>query len=94
MPAKPAIEAYLNFVADRLDPRRVISFNIAVVARQAGHLTVFQRSPAYTLPWQVRPLEPGELGEMKSRYDEIRAGALPRPVPDAHGTGGFDHRRH
>ena len=153
MPAQPEIEAYLNFVADRLDLRRDISFNtevvgmtfdedagewlvetwagecfvapfvvaasgilsvplepeipgmdtfagpslytscwpkegvdltgkrvgvigtgstgvqlIPVVARQAGHLSVFQRSPAYTLPWQVRPFEPGELDEMKSRY--------------------------
>ena len=165
MPTQPEIEAYLNFVADRLDLRRDISFNtevvamtfdedagewlvetwagksfvapfvvaasgilsvplepqiagtdtfagpslytscwpkdgvdltdkrvgvigtgstgvqlIPVVARQAGHLTVFQRSPAYTLPWQVRPFEPGELDEMKSRYDEIRAAQRQHPV--------------
>ena len=30
MPAQPEIEAYLNFVADRLDLRRDISFNAAV----------------------------------------------------------------
>jgi cation diffusion facilitator CzcD-associated flavoprotein CzcO len=157
MPTQPEIEAYLNFVADRLDLRRDISFNaevvamtlvetwagelfvapfvvaasgilsvplepqiegldtfagpslytscwpkepvhltdkrvgvigtgstgvqlIPVVARQAGHLTVFQRSPAYTLPWQVRAFEPGELDEMKSRYDEIRAAQRQHPV--------------
>jgi cyclohexanone monooxygenase len=164
MPAQPEIEAYLNFVADRLDLRRDISFNsevvamtfdeeagewsvetwagecyvapfvvaasgilsvplepqipgidtfagpslytscwpkdavdlgkrvgvigtgstgvqlIPVVARQAGHLTVFQRSPAYTLPWEVRAFEPGELDEMKSRYDEIRAAQRQHPV--------------
>jgi cation diffusion facilitator CzcD-associated flavoprotein CzcO len=165
MPAQPEIEAYLNFVADRLDLRRDISFNtevvamtfdeeadewfvetwagesfvapfvvaasgilsvplepqipgmdvfagaslytscwpkggvdltgervgvigtgstgvqlIPVVARQARHLSVFQRSPAYTLPWQVRPFEPGELDEMKSRYDEIRAAQRQHPV--------------
>jgi cation diffusion facilitator CzcD-associated flavoprotein CzcO len=165
MPAQPEIEAYLNFVADRLDLRRDISFNtevvamtfdegagewlvetwagetfvapfvvaasgilsvplepqiagmdtfagpslytscwpkdgvdltdkrvgvigtgstgvqlIPVVARQAADLTVFQRSPAYTLPWQVRPFEPGELDEMKSRYDEIRAAQRQHPV--------------
>ncbi len=28
---------------------------IPVVAGQCEHLTVFQRSPAFTLPWQVRP---------------------------------------
>ncbi|PXX02352.1 cyclohexanone monooxygenase [Mycolicibacterium moriokaense] len=165
MPAQPEIEAYLNFVADRLDLRRDISFNtevvamtfdeesdewlvetwagesfvapfvvaasgilsvplepqipgmdvfagpslytscwpkggvdltgervgvigtgstgvqlIPVVAQQARHLSVFQRSPAYTLPWQVRPFEPGELDEMKSRYDEIRAAQRQHPV--------------
>lgn len=165
MPAQPEIEAYLNFVADRLDLRRDISFNtevvamtfdeeagewlvetwagetyvapfvvaasgilsvplepqipgmeaftgpslytscwpkegvdlsgkrvgvigtgstgvqlIPVVARQADHLSVFQRSPAYTLPWEVRAFEPGELDEMKSRYDEIRAAQRQHPV--------------
>ena len=158
MPAQPEIEAYLNFVADRLDLRRDIRFNtnvasmafdeddttwtvkteagesftapfvvaaagilsaplephiegmdtfagtslftsrwprddvdlsgkrvgvigtgstgvqlIPVVAQQAEHLTVFQRSPAYTLPWTVREFESGELDEMKARYGEIRA---------------------
>jgi cation diffusion facilitator CzcD-associated flavoprotein CzcO len=158
MPAQPEIEAYLNFVADKLDLRRDIAFNtnvvamaydepaatwtvkteaaeaftapfvvaaagilsaplepdiagvasfagtslftsrwprgdvdlsgarvgvigtgstgvqlIPVVAKQAEHLTVFQRSPAYTLPWKVRAFEPGELEEMKTRYGEIRA---------------------
>lgn len=158
MPAQPEIEAYLNFVADRLDLRRDIRFHtkvvamtfdevaaewvvqtaagetfvapfvvaaagilsvpkepdiagmdsfeglslftsrwpketvdlagkrvgvigtgstgvqlIPVVAQQAGHLTVFQRSPAYTLPWQVRPFDDGELDELKANYAEIRA---------------------
>ncbi|MBX7430589.1 NAD(P)/FAD-dependent oxidoreductase [Mycobacterium sp. Y57] len=164
MPAQPEIEAYLNFVADRLDLRRDISFGaevvamrfveadarwtvelasgetlhaghvvaatgilsvpleptiqgmdsfegaslltsrwpdgvdlsgrrvgvigtgstgvqlIPVVARQAAHLTVFQRSPAYTLPWQVRAFEPGELDELKARYPEIRAAQREHPV--------------
>ena len=165
MPAQPEIEAYLNFVADRLDLRRDIRFDtnvvsmsfdepaatwtveteagesftapfvvaaagilsaplepdipgmdtfsgtslftsrwprhdvdltgkrvgvigtgstgvqlIPVVAEQAGHLTVFQRSPAYTLPWQVRAFEPGELDEMKANYDEIRAAQRQHPV--------------
>ena len=46
---------------------------IPVVAQQASHLTVFQRSPAYTLPWQVRPFDEGELDELKANYAEIRA---------------------
>jgi cation diffusion facilitator CzcD-associated flavoprotein CzcO len=158
MPAQPEVEAYLNFVADRLDLRRDIQFDTKVVAmafdeeaaawvvstetgetlrapfivaatgilsaplepdipgmasftgtslftsrwpkadvdlagkrvgvigtgstgvqlvpvvgREAAQLYVFQRSPAYTLPWQVRRFEPGELDEIKARYGEIRA---------------------
>ncbi|MGH3677694.1 MAG: flavin-containing monooxygenase [Mycobacterium sp.] len=165
MPAQPEIEAYINFVADRLDLRRDIRFNtkavamtfdeaaaawdvetaagesftapfviaasgilsaplepdiagmdtfagislftsrwpregvdltgkrvgvigtgstgvqvIPVVAEQVRHLTVFQRSPAYTLPWRVRAFEPGELDEMKSNYDQIRAAQRQHPV--------------
>ncbi|BBX03544.1 cyclohexanone monooxygenase [Mycolicibacterium moriokaense] len=158
MPAQPEIEAYLNFVADKLDLRRDIRFNtkvvamtfdedaaewaiqtqsgetfvasyvvaasgilsvpidpdfpgmesftgaslftarwpkegfdlsgkrvgvigtgstgvqlIPVVAQQVEHLTVFQRSPAYTLPWEVRAFDDGELDELKANYAEIRA---------------------
>jgi cation diffusion facilitator CzcD-associated flavoprotein CzcO len=165
MPAQPEVEAYLNFVADRLDLRRDIAFDtkvvamafderaamwevstetgetvrapfvvaatgilsaplepdiagmdtfagtslltsrwpkegfdlagkrvgiigtgstgiqfIPVVAREAAQLYVFQRSPAYTLPWQVRRFEPGELDEMKARYDDIRAAQRAHPV--------------
>ncbi|MFY9919566.1 MAG: NAD(P)/FAD-dependent oxidoreductase [Mycobacterium sp.] len=165
MPAQPEIEAYLNFVADRLDLRRDILFNtnvvsmmfdehaaiwtaktqageqftapyvvaaagilsaplepdipgmdtfagtslftsrwprhdvdltgkrvgvigtgstgvqlIPTVAKDVEHLTVFQRSPAYTLPWKVRAFEPGELDEMKADYGEIRAAQREHPI--------------
>lgn len=165
MPAQPEIEAYLNFVADRLDLRRDIRFNtkvvamrfdedaaawsvetqagqtlvaryvvaasgilsvpldpnfpgmdafagaslftgrwpkddvdltgkrvgvigtgstgvqlIPVVAEQVDQLCVFQRSPAYTLPWTVRTFEPGELDEMKANYGNIRAAQREHPV--------------
>lgn len=165
MPAQPEIEAYLNFVADRLDLRRDIVFDacvvsmtfdepaavwtvkteageaftapfvvaaagilsaplepdiagmdefagtslftsrwprsgvdlrgkrvgvigtgstgvqlIPVVAREAEQLTVFQRSPAYTLPWSVREFAPGELDELKARYGEIRAAQREHPI--------------
>jgi cation diffusion facilitator CzcD-associated flavoprotein CzcO len=165
MPAQPEVEAYLNFVADRLDLRRDIQFDtkvvamtfdeqaadwtvttdtgeslrapfvvaatgilsaplepdipgmasfagrslftsrwpkdsidlagkrvgvigtgstgvqlIPVVAREAEQLYVFQRSPAYTLPWQVRRFEPGELDELKAHYDDIRAAQRAHPV--------------
>lgn len=165
MPAQPEIEAYLNFVADRLDLRRDIRFGakvvamtfdeeaalwlvrteageafrvpfvvaasgilsvplepdiagmdtfagtslftsrwpeggvdltgkrvgvigtgstgvqlIPVVAREALQLSVFQRSPAYTLPWRVHRFAPGELDEMKARYGDIRAAQRAHPI--------------
>jgi cation diffusion facilitator CzcD-associated flavoprotein CzcO len=165
MPAQPEIEAYLNFVADRLDLRRDIAFNtkviamtfdedaaawvvtaetgerfvapfvvaasgilsvplepdiaemdsfagtslytsrwpeagfeltgkrvgvvgtgstgvqlIPVVAEDAAQLYVFQRSAAYTLPWQVRPFGPGELDALKADYHQIRAAQREHPV--------------
>jgi cation diffusion facilitator CzcD-associated flavoprotein CzcO len=46
--------------------------SIPVIAEQADHLYVFQRSAAYTLPSTTRPLEPGELEELKANYPEIR----------------------
>jgi cation diffusion facilitator CzcD-associated flavoprotein CzcO len=165
MPAQPEVEAYLNFVADRLDLRRDIQFGtkvvamtfderaaewvvrteagesfttpfvvaasgilsvplepvipgmtdflgaslftarwpdrgvdladkrvgvigtgstgiqlIPVVAREAEQLFVFQRSPAYTLPWRVRSFEPGELDGLKADYSEIRAAQRAHPI--------------
>lgn len=53
---------------------------IPVVAREAEHLSVFQRSPAYTLPWHVRAFEPGELDELKASYPQIRAAQREHPV--------------
>jgi cyclohexanone monooxygenase len=46
--------------------------SIPVIAADAGHLYVLQRSAAYTLPSNTRPLEPGELDALKSEYPEIR----------------------
>jgi cation diffusion facilitator CzcD-associated flavoprotein CzcO len=53
---------------------------IPVVAKTAGHLTVFQRSPAYTLPWTVRPFESGELDDLKANYGDIRSAQREHPV--------------
>ncbi len=44
---------------------------IPEVAERAEHLTVFQRTPNYAVPARNRPLEPGELEEIKENYDEI-----------------------
>jgi cation diffusion facilitator CzcD-associated flavoprotein CzcO len=53
---------------------------IPVVAKEAGHLSVFQRSPAYTLPWDVRRFAAGELDALKAQYAEIRAAQREHPV--------------
>lgn len=47
--------------------------SIPLIAEQAGHVTVFQRTPNYAVPASNRPLDPHELSEVKSRYGEIRA---------------------
>ena len=57
---------------------------IPVVAREAVQLSVFQRSPTYTLPWRVRRFEPGELDEMKARYRRDPGG--PARTPDRCGA--------
>ena len=44
---------------------------IPEVAKRAGHLTVFQRTPNYAVPARNRPLESGEMEEIKQNYDEI-----------------------
>jgi cation diffusion facilitator CzcD-associated flavoprotein CzcO len=47
-----------------------------VVARQAEHLWVFQRSAAYTMPAGNRPWAPGEFEALREDYDTIRAAQL------------------
>ncbi|MDH6242820.1 NAD(P)/FAD-dependent oxidoreductase [Mycobacterium sp. OTB74] len=53
---------------------------IPVLAQQVSQLYVFQRSAAFTLPWQVHRFEPGELDELKASYPEIRAAQREHPV--------------
>jgi len=50
-----------------------------VVAAQADHLYVFQRSAAYTMPAGNRPWEPGEFEELRRDYDAIRAAQFASP---------------
>ncbi len=45
---------------------------IPIIAEQADHLTVFQRSAAYSRPADNRPLRPGELDAVKANYEELR----------------------
>ncbi len=46
--------------------------SIPVIARQAAHLTVFQRTPNFTVPAQNLPLDPGEERRVKAEYAEFR----------------------
>jgi len=45
---------------------------IPVIAAQAAHLTVFQRTPQYSLPAGNRPLDPAEVAEIKADYPGFR----------------------
>ena len=61
---------------------------IPVIASQAGHLTVFQRTPQYTIPARHGTVTPEFLEEVKGRYDEIfeqtrnSMGGTPYPEPE------------
>lgn len=43
-----------------------------VIAREADHLTIFQRTPNYTVPARNTPLTPEAVKEIKANYREIR----------------------
>jgi len=60
---------------------------IPELAKLAGHLTVFQRTAAFTWPSQNRPLTEAEQAEVKSRYRELRAAQYASPLATAHTTG-------
>jgi cation diffusion facilitator CzcD-associated flavoprotein CzcO len=65
---------------------------IPVVARQAAELTVFQRTPNFSMPARNAPLAPEFIAEVKATYpalwDAVRRspGGMPLPVP----TQSFD----
>jgi cyclohexanone monooxygenase len=42
------------------------------IARQAAHVTVFQRTPNYSIPARNRPLEPEEKARIKENYRTLR----------------------
>jgi cation diffusion facilitator CzcD-associated flavoprotein CzcO len=57
---------------------------IPEVAKQAEHLTVFQRRPNWAAPLNNRAISTGEMDEIRARYDEIFAACARSP-------GGFEH---
>ncbi|MEM9621534.1 MAG: NAD(P)/FAD-dependent oxidoreductase [Pseudomonadota bacterium] len=45
---------------------------IPEIAKEAAHVTVFQRTPQYSLPARNRPLTPDELTEYRENWQELR----------------------
>jgi cation diffusion facilitator CzcD-associated flavoprotein CzcO len=60
---------------------------IPVVAEQAAELTVFQRTPNFSMPARNRPLDPAFIAHVKETYadvwDRVRhhPGGMPLPLP-------------
>lgn len=46
--------------------------SVPVLARDAAELSVFQRTPAYTVPAHNGPLDADEVAAIKARYPELR----------------------
>lgn len=61
--------------------------SIPLIAEQAEHLTVFQRTPNFAMPAGNRPLDAEQQAELKARYPEHRQAAresgfgIPVPLP-------------
>jgi len=47
--------------------------SIPVIANEADHVTVLQRTPAYAVPAHNQPLDPEEVGRIKADYADWRA---------------------
>ncbi|MGY6501147.1 MAG: flavin-containing monooxygenase [Acidimicrobiales bacterium] len=47
--------------------------SIPLLADQATHLTVFQRTPTYAVPAHNSPLDPAHQADVKDRYRDVRA---------------------
>jgi cation diffusion facilitator CzcD-associated flavoprotein CzcO len=53
--------------------------SIPEIAKEAAHLTVFQRTPNYTIPAHNHPLDPVEYAKTKARYRALREEAKRQP---------------
>jgi cation diffusion facilitator CzcD-associated flavoprotein CzcO len=62
--------------------------SIPLIAEQAAHLTVFQRTPNFSLPAKNAPLDPEFVRERKATYPSHRQEAresgfgIPNPIPE------------
>jgi cation diffusion facilitator CzcD-associated flavoprotein CzcO len=46
---------------------------VPVVAEEAEHLYVFQRTPSFSLPMRNKPMDPDYMAQVKANYADIRA---------------------
>ena len=53
--------------------------SIPLIAREAAQVTVFQRTPNYSIPAWNRPLGADEVADTKANYSEIRKRAMASP---------------
>jgi cation diffusion facilitator CzcD-associated flavoprotein CzcO len=66
--------------------------SIPIIARQAKHVTVFQRTPNFSMPARNRPLSAEEHNAVKAMYPDFREAArqsgfgvpVPEPTQSAH----------
>jgi cyclohexanone monooxygenase len=74
--------------------------SVPVIAEQAGHLTVFQRTANFSIPARNAPLTPEERNSFRSNYPEIRRRAreemrngIVQEVPDRGALDDGDNER-
>jgi len=74
---------------------------ITEIAKDAEHLTVFQRTPNYATPLGNEPLNPDRVREVKANYPQVREAArntrggipYPEPLPSALAVTPEERRR-
>jgi cation diffusion facilitator CzcD-associated flavoprotein CzcO len=74
---------------------------ITEIAKQAAHLTVFQRTPNYATPLRNQPSDSGRVRAIKARYPEVREAArntrsgipYPEALPSALAVSPEERRR-
>jgi cyclohexanone monooxygenase len=62
--------------------------SIPLIAQQAQHLTVFQRTASFTVPAHNQPLDPEFVRDFKARYKEIRTHNWQQPFGQDFGSFG------
>src|SRR5271168_1963231 len=97
MPAQPEVEAYLNFVADRLDLRRDIQFHTKVIAmafdeENSTWVVRTEADESFTAPFVVAasgilsaPLEPAMPGMASFAGTSLLTGRWPKERVDLSG---------